>query len=155
MKKAFGVSLLAMSVLASGCGSDANGQAAAVEVAKKFDKAALDYASRAEGEDLKGTEYATEHAKQEMKEQLLSYYDFVHNVRGRQDLPEVKEVEIQDVHQISVDGKEGYLVNTAVIYNPERYQYHKNVGLKLIKVDGTWKVDEVDFQRHFDPPNKS
>ncbi|ASS76356.1 hypothetical protein CIG75_16295 [Tumebacillus algifaecis] len=152
MRKIIGVLLLVTSMLATGCGDRSQDKSNAQEVAVKFDKAALDYLNRAEGEDLQGTEYATEKGQKMMKEGLLGYDDYVHNVRGRQGLPEVKDVVINDVFEIGADHQDGYIVNTTVVYNPDRSLYYRHVGLKLISVDGTWKVDEVDFQGHFESP---
>ncbi|ARU61665.1 hypothetical protein CBW65_12030 [Tumebacillus avium] len=152
MKKTIGALFLAVTLIATGCASGASDQEAAEEVAKNFDKAVLDYANRAEGEDLKGTEYATERAQKEMKEELLSYYDFVHNVRGRSDLPEVQDVIIKDVYKTKVDGQDGYIINTVVVYNPDRFVFHRNVGLKLISLEGAWKVAYFDFHQHFGEP---
>ncbi|MFD2168546.1 hypothetical protein [Tumebacillus lipolyticus] len=144
MKKRTLAQLILFALLLTGCEETIEQRhAAAVKKAIQFNMAMLDYQHRTSNDDVRGLEDATDRARTALLQELKTPEEILQAAGGQDRMPEVKDVKIAKAIPIGKDGEEGYIINTRILYYPDVYRYVQKVGLKIVPVDGEWKVDQV------------
>ncbi|MCX7570302.1 hypothetical protein OS242_10035 [Tumebacillus sp. DT12] len=116
----------------------------AEQTAIDFSRKVLTMKDRETDTDIGGMEHATPEVQEILKERFGNLDRLRESVKGGQRLPEVTDVKIFETQQVR-DNESGYLVNVQIEYNPVREVYVSRLGLKVIKVQDVWLIDDIRF----------